>query len=245
MRMKSSSARDHAGFAQGALEGSCSRAAGTRSSTSARTTTESTRLPRLRRGGRRARWSSWAGEARGVCVCGTGIGISIAANKVPGVRAALVSRAARRRGWRAQHNDANVICFGERLIGPARRRGRAQGVPRDAVRGRAARAAGRRSSSELEQVARDEADDAAQARARWRCAARGRTTARTRMVGCVIVRGGQGRSATGWHHQAGRRSRRGRRRCASSAWRAPRRDGVRDARAVQSHGRTGAVHRAR
>ena len=58
------------------------------------------------------------GEACGVAVCGSGIGISIAANKVPGVRAALVSDVTSARLAR-QHNDANVICFGERLIGQA------------------------------------------------------------------------------------------------------------------------------
>jgi ribose 5-phosphate isomerase B len=56
------------------------------------------------------------GDARGVAVCGTGIGISIAANKVRGVRAAVVSECSAARLCR-QHNDANVICFGERLIG--------------------------------------------------------------------------------------------------------------------------------
>jgi len=59
-----------------------------------------------------------AGEAdTGVCVCGTGIGIAIAANKVRGVRAAVVhdvSSAVLAR----EHNDANVVCFGARLIGP-------------------------------------------------------------------------------------------------------------------------------
>jgi ribose 5-phosphate isomerase B len=58
------------------------------------------------------------GEALGVAVCGSGIGMSIAANKVPGVRAALVSEPTAARLCR-QHNDANVICFGERLIGSA------------------------------------------------------------------------------------------------------------------------------
>jgi ribose 5-phosphate isomerase B len=59
-----------------------------------------------------------AGEgAKGVCVCGTGIGISIAANKIPGVRAAVVSGVSSARLSRA-HNDANIICFGERLVGP-------------------------------------------------------------------------------------------------------------------------------
>ena len=58
------------------------------------------------------------GEARGVAVCGSGIGISIAANRVGGVRAALVSEPTAARLSR-QHNDANVLCFGERLIGQA------------------------------------------------------------------------------------------------------------------------------
>jgi ribose 5-phosphate isomerase B len=56
--------------------------------------------------------------ACGVAVCGSGIGISIAANKVPGVRAALVQEPTAARLSR-QHNDANVVCFGERLIGVA------------------------------------------------------------------------------------------------------------------------------
>ncbi|MCO5313470.1 MAG: ribose 5-phosphate isomerase B [Microthrixaceae bacterium] len=59
-----------------------------------------------------------AGEADlGVCVCGSGIGIAIAANKVPGVRAATVHDATSGRLAR-EHNDANVICIGERLTGP-------------------------------------------------------------------------------------------------------------------------------
>ena len=53
----------------------------------------------------------------GVCVCGSGIGIAMAANKVPGVRAATVHDATSARLAR-QHNDANVICLGERLTGP-------------------------------------------------------------------------------------------------------------------------------
>ncbi|HEY4948412.1 MAG TPA: ribose 5-phosphate isomerase B [Acidimicrobiales bacterium] len=55
---------------------------------------------------------------RGICVCGTGIGIGIAANKVDGIRAAMVhdvttAELARR------HNDANVICLGGRTTGAA------------------------------------------------------------------------------------------------------------------------------
>ena len=59
-----------------------------------------------------------AGKADyGVCVCGTGIGIGIAANKVRGARAAVVHDATSARMAR-QHNDANVVCVGARLTGP-------------------------------------------------------------------------------------------------------------------------------
>ena len=53
----------------------------------------------------------------GVAVCGSGIGISIAANKIPGIRAALVHDATSARLAR-EHNHANVLCMGARLIGP-------------------------------------------------------------------------------------------------------------------------------
>jgi ribose 5-phosphate isomerase B len=53
----------------------------------------------------------------GIAVCGSGLGICMAANKVPGVRAAAVHDVTSARLTR-QHNDANVLCFGERLIGP-------------------------------------------------------------------------------------------------------------------------------
>ena len=57
-----------------------------------------------------------AGKAdRGILVCSTGVGMSIAANKVPGVRAALAVNADEVRLMRA-HNDANVITFGARYI---------------------------------------------------------------------------------------------------------------------------------
>jgi ribose 5-phosphate isomerase B len=52
----------------------------------------------------------------GLLVCGTGIGIAIAANKVAGVRAARVTDGYSARMAR-QHNDANVICLGERVTG--------------------------------------------------------------------------------------------------------------------------------
>jgi ribose 5-phosphate isomerase B len=53
---------------------------------------------------------------RGVLVCGTGIGISMAANRNPKVRAALVHDVTSARLSRL-HNDANVVAFGQRLIG--------------------------------------------------------------------------------------------------------------------------------
>ena len=56
------------------------------------------------------------GAELGIAICGSGIGISIAANKVPGVRAATVSDATSARLSR-EHNDANVLCLGQRLTG--------------------------------------------------------------------------------------------------------------------------------
>jgi ribose 5-phosphate isomerase B len=53
---------------------------------------------------------------RGVLVCGSGIGMSMAANRFPGVRAALCTSAYMARMARA-HNDANVLCLGERVVG--------------------------------------------------------------------------------------------------------------------------------
>ena len=58
-----------------------------------------------------------AGRARlGILVCGTGIGMSIAANKVKGVRAAHCETEFDARMARG-HNDANVLCIGERALG--------------------------------------------------------------------------------------------------------------------------------
>ena len=58
-----------------------------------------------------------SGEAtRGIAICGSGIGISIAVNRNPAARAALVSEPLSARLAR-EHNDANVIAMGARLIG--------------------------------------------------------------------------------------------------------------------------------
>ena len=55
---------------------------------------------------------------RGILICGTGIGISLAANKVKGIRAAVCSESYSARLTR-QHNDANIIAFGARVVGEA------------------------------------------------------------------------------------------------------------------------------
>ena len=54
--------------------------------------------------------------ALGVLLCGTGVGMSMSANKVKGIRAAVVSDAYSARMTRT-HNDANVLCMGARVVG--------------------------------------------------------------------------------------------------------------------------------
>ncbi len=54
---------------------------------------------------------------RGIVICGTGIGISISANKVPGIRCALVGDCFSARATR-EHNDSNVLALGARVMGP-------------------------------------------------------------------------------------------------------------------------------
>ncbi|MBQ7109125.1 MAG: ribose 5-phosphate isomerase B [Clostridia bacterium] len=53
----------------------------------------------------------------GILICGTGIGMSIAANKVRGIRAAHVTDTYSAK-MAKQHNDAHIICLGERITGP-------------------------------------------------------------------------------------------------------------------------------
>lgn len=59
---------------------------------------------------------AFGGYDRGILICGTGIGISIAANKVPNIRCAHCHDVFSAKATR-MHNDANVIAFGERVIG--------------------------------------------------------------------------------------------------------------------------------
>ena len=54
---------------------------------------------------------------RGILICGTGIGMSIAANKVKGIRCALVHDVFSAKATR-EHNDSNMLAMGERVIGP-------------------------------------------------------------------------------------------------------------------------------
>ena len=53
----------------------------------------------------------------GILICGTGVGVSIAANKVKGVRAAVCSEPVTAR-LAKEHNNANIIAFGARIVGP-------------------------------------------------------------------------------------------------------------------------------
>ena len=53
---------------------------------------------------------------RGILLCGTGIGMSIAANKIKGIRAALCSDTFSAHATR-EHNDSNILCLGQRVIG--------------------------------------------------------------------------------------------------------------------------------
>lgn len=64
------------------------------------------------------------GGSYGVLICGTGLGMSMAANRVPGIRAALCTTEFHASFARA-HNNANVICLGERVSG--------QGISADMV----------------------------------------------------------------------------------------------------------------
>ncbi|MEG2173049.1 MAG: ribose 5-phosphate isomerase B [Desulfovibrionaceae bacterium] len=55
-------------------------------------------------------------DCQGILICGTGVGMSITANRMPGIRAALCTSEFQARATR-QHNNANVLCLGERVTG--------------------------------------------------------------------------------------------------------------------------------
>ena len=68
--------------------------------------------------GKKAAQAVVSGECEnGILICGTGIGISIAANKIKGVRAALCHDVFSAKATR-EHNDANMLAMGARVVGP-------------------------------------------------------------------------------------------------------------------------------
>lgn len=109
-------ASDHAGYALKVLLAEDLRAAGHHvNDLGATDSTTSVDYPDF---GRACAIAVTGGKARfGVLVCGSGIGIAIAANRVAGARCAQVHDNLSARLARS-HNDANMIAFGSRLIGP-------------------------------------------------------------------------------------------------------------------------------
>ena len=68
--------------------------------------------------GKKAARAVVSGECeKGILICGTGIGISIAANKIKGIRAALCHDVFSAKATR-EHNDANMLAMGARVVGP-------------------------------------------------------------------------------------------------------------------------------
>ncbi len=105
---------DHAGLALRAEAAKVARAAGFEVEDLGPFSGESVDYPDF---ARRVAEAVAGGKARlGILVCGTGIGMSISANKVRGVRAAHCASEYEARMARA-HNDANVLCIGERVVG--------------------------------------------------------------------------------------------------------------------------------
>jgi ribose 5-phosphate isomerase B len=105
---------DHAGLALRAEAAKVARAAGFEVEDLGPFSGDSVDYPDF---ARRVAEAIGGGKARlGILVCGTGIGMSIAANKVRGVRAAHCATEYEARMARA-HNDANVLCIGERVVG--------------------------------------------------------------------------------------------------------------------------------
>jgi ribose 5-phosphate isomerase B len=105
---------DHAGLALRAEAAKVARAAGFEVEDLGPFSGDSVDYPDY---ARRVATAVASGSARlGILVCGTGIGMSITANKVRGVRAAHCTTEYEARMARA-HNDANVLCIGERVVG--------------------------------------------------------------------------------------------------------------------------------
>ena len=117
--MKIAIGADHAGFELKNQLGDALRLAGHEVCDFGTNSAESTDYPDY--AGRVAQAVAGGMAERGVLVCGSGVGMSIAANKVPGVRAALGVSLEEVRLTRA-HNDLNVLTLGARFTDPARAR---------------------------------------------------------------------------------------------------------------------------
>ena len=69
---------------------------------------------------------------RGLMVCGTGVGASIGANKMKGIRAA-VCHDVHSAHQCVEHDDVNVMCIGAQIVGPVARQGPGRGIPRSEI----------------------------------------------------------------------------------------------------------------
>lgn len=106
---------DHAGFALKETVAACLEREGHEVLDQGTFSTESCDWPDYARSVAEA---VMAGEAeRGIAICGTGVGMCMAANRFPGVRAALCNDTYTAR-YSRMHNDANVLTMGARVIGP-------------------------------------------------------------------------------------------------------------------------------
>jgi len=113
--MKIAIASDHAGLDFKALLGQHLQGAGHEVVDLGPETRESVDYPDF--GQKVARGVAGGAYDRGVLVCGTGQGMAMTANKIQGVRAAVVQDVFSAR-MAMQHNDARVLCLGERVVGP-------------------------------------------------------------------------------------------------------------------------------
>lgn len=106
---------DHAGFALKGVVTSCLAEAGHEVLDEGTHADESCDWPEFAE--RVALRVASGGAERGIAICGTGVGMSMAANKVPGVRAAACNDLYTARYSRL-HNDANILTLGARVVGP-------------------------------------------------------------------------------------------------------------------------------
>lgn len=106
---------DHAGYALKELVSSCLSAGGHEVSDQGTYTEESCDYPDFAE--KVARAVARGDAERGILICATGIGMAMAANKLPGIRAAVCNDLYTARFSRL-HNDANLLALGARVVGP-------------------------------------------------------------------------------------------------------------------------------